>query len=107
MATGFVDAQGLPDSPLDAAAEFYARIAPVVREAMARSQELAIMFDPADHTHTAWRLSAVQGLAREAAPCRVNGVVGQRSNPEGTAEALQFVHDNPAITGQLLEVAPG
>ena len=107
MAAGFVDAKGLPDSPLDAAAEFYTRIVPAVREVMARSSDLAIMFDPADHTHSAWRLSAIQELAREAVPCRINGVVAQRSNLDGTAQALQFVHDNPGVTGQLLAVEPG
>jgi hypothetical protein len=102
--TGFVDAKGLPESPVDAAAQFYARIAPAVRKAMAESSDLAIVFDPADHSHSAWRLAAIQELAREAVPCRVNGVVAQLSNLEGTAQALQFVHDNPGVTGQLLAV---
>lgn len=104
MNSGFVDAKGLPDSPLDAAADFHARIVPAIREAMPRSSDLAIVFDPADHTHSTWRLAAIQELAREAAPCRVNGLVAQRSNLEGTALALQFLHDSPGITGQLLTV---
>jgi hypothetical protein len=104
MGSGFVSARGLPDAPLDAAAEFHARILPSVREVMTRNTDLAVMFDPADHTHRAWRVAAIQGLAREAAPCRINGIVGHPGNLVGTAEALNFVHANPGITGQLLAV---
>jgi hypothetical protein len=104
MNSGTVDAKGLANSPLDAAADFYARIVPAIREAMARSSDLAIVFDPADHSHSAWRLAAVQEIAREAAPCRVNGLVASRSNLNGTAQALQFLHDSPGISGQLLTV---
>jgi hypothetical protein len=49
-------------------------------------------------------VAAIQGLAREAAPCRINGIVGHPGNLVGTAEALNFVHANPGITGQLLAV---
>ncbi len=107
MASGVVDATGLPATPLDAAAQFHARIVAVVRKAMVPDGDVAIVFDPADHTHSAWRLAAIQELAREAAPGRVNGVAAQPSNPEGTAEVLRFLHANPGVTGQLLTVGSG
>ena len=104
--SGWICARGLPDIPLDAAAEFHARIVPDVRQAMARSGDIVICFDPADHAHKAWRLAAIQNLAREGASgCRVNGLVASSSDLAGTAETRQFLQQAAGVTGQLLEVA--
>ncbi len=104
MTSAIVKAGGLPEAPLDAAAAFHARIVPDVRIAMPRNRDIAIIFDPADHTHHAWRLAAIQELAREAAPCRINGVVASRSDFAGLAQVLNFVHANEGVTGQVLTV---
>lgn len=104
MVGGFVDAKGLPEQPLDAAAEFYERIVPSLRNSTTASSDLIIVFDPADHTHDKWRQAAIQDLAREAAPCRINAVVGSRENLQGTAQTIQYLHDAPGITGQILTV---
>jgi hypothetical protein len=99
---------GLPDTPTDAAREFYEVHLPTVRDALeaarARSGEstLTLMFPPADHTHRAWRLAAVQGLAREQAPVRINGLIGE--DEARLKEALAYLAEAPGITGQLLEV---
>ena len=95
---GLIVAAGLPDSPLDAAAEFHAAIVPQVR---AEPGDVVLAFDPADHSHGAWRLAAIQELAREAAPRRVNAVVG----PAGAAQAavLEYLANAPGVTGQMLQ----
>ena len=79
-----LSARGLADGPLDAAAGFHARVVPAVREAIAGADLVCIVFDPADHTHRAWRVAAVQALAREAAPGRVNAI---SAGPVKTASA--------------------
>ncbi|WP_347303184.1 Rossmann fold domain-containing protein [Croceibacterium sp. TMG7-5b_MA50] len=95
-------ATGLPSSALDAAAAFHAEYLPQARALLASGADIAIRFDPADHPHGAWRLAAVQELAREAAPLRVNGVVGDGG--AGTEQVLAWFADATAITGQILAV---
>jgi hypothetical protein len=104
MTVRLVRATGLPESPLDAAMDFYSRILPAVREGPGAVEEIVVGFEPAGHEHHAWRLAAIQELAREMAPCRVNGVVMPAANPVGCAEALNYLHRAPGITGQLLSV---
>ena len=67
MAQALVAANGLPESPLDAALHFYQRHVPQI---LAAGDDCAVLFDPADHSHHAWRLAAVQQLARDVAPAR-------------------------------------
>jgi hypothetical protein len=100
MAQALVAANGLPESPLDAALDFYQRHVPQIRAA---GDDCAVLFDCADHTHHAWRLAAVQQLAREAAPARVNAIVG--GEEAAIAELLAYLAAAPGVTGQLLAVA--
>lgn len=98
-------ATGLPDDPVAAATAFYADIVPDLRAAPERPS-LAVLFSPADHSHAAWRLAAIQQLARDAAPAtRVNAVVVNPADEEGTAEVIRFALTAPGITGQIIEVA--
>ena len=99
MAQQRIDARRLPESPLDAAAEFLAQIAPQVRAAAA---DVAIVFDPANHPHDEWRLAAIRQLARDAAPQRVNAATG----PDGAAldDVLAYLAAAPGVTGQILIV---
>jgi len=94
--------EGLPDSPLDAAAAFHTDWLPRARAALAEGRDLALMFPPAGHEHRGWRLAAVQELAREAAPLRVNALVG--AEDEALAAMLEWLAQAEAITGQLLTV---
>lgn len=91
-------ATDLPAGPLDAAGAFHARVVPLVRRRM--ESDLAIIFDPADHTHQAWRAAAIGELAREAAPCRVNGVVGV--NSAQVSQVCDWLASAPGVTGQVL-----
>lgn len=91
---------GLPDNPLDAAAHFGAKVLPDLRTDMAKAGEVVILFEPADHTHDAWRLSSVQGLAREAAPLRVNAVVS--ADYEAIQKATDYLASASGVTGQIL-----
>jgi len=93
-----VSARGLAEDPLDAAAEFHARVVPAVRAAIAEGEAVCIMFDPADHTHRAWRVAAVQSLAREAAPARINAVAA--ADDETGVSTLAYLEQAPGVTGQ-------
>jgi hypothetical protein len=104
MAVRFVRATGLPENPLDAATDFYSRILPAIREDLEQVGEIVVGFEPAGHDHYAWRLAAIRDLAREVAPCRVNGVVVPATDPVGCAETLNYLNGAPGITGQLLAV---
>jgi hypothetical protein len=90
---------GLPDTPLDAAAAFHQAWLP---QARAIADDLVLLLPEAGHQHRAWRLAAVQELAREAAPRRVNAIAGNQE--DAIAEAAAFLAGAPGITGQLLAV---
>ena len=102
-----------PHSPVDAAQHYYREIAPRLRAAQERAgpaedgpeehQALIVVFPPADEAHRAWRLAAIQSLAREAAPRRVVGIVGEEE--AGVLALADWTANAPGITGQLLEVA--
>mgnify|MGYP000215224258 CR=1 FL=1 len=100
MAQAILRAEELPQLPVDAALEFYARFVPSLRLALADSDEAAVIFEPEDHAHRAWRRAAVQELAREAAPKRVNAIEGD--DDTAIAETLAFLAGAPGVTGQLL-----
>ena len=93
----------LPAEPLGAAARFYgeelARI-----EALAvtpdHGEHLVLIFPPADHSHRAWRLAAVQELARKYAPRRINALAS--SEEAAVAAAERYLAAAPGVTGQLL-----
>jgi len=95
------DVGPLPDGALAAAAEFHARVLPKVDAKLADTADSCILvFPPADHTHRAWRLAAVQGLARAHAPLRVNAVAGD--DPATIVAALAYLDSAHGVTGQLL-----
>lgn len=91
----------LPDEPLAAAAHFHAEVLPRALAALKEHPaHLALVFAPADHAHTAWRLAAVQGLAREHAPSRINAMAAD--DEAGIAAALAYLDAAEGVTGQLL-----
>jgi hypothetical protein len=91
----------LPDRPLDAAAEFFAQVLPQVRREFASSTApLCLRFSPADYTHAAWRRAAVQSLAREAVPARINAVAAD--DDAAVAAALAYLDRAAGVTGQYL-----
>jgi hypothetical protein len=94
--------EGLPQGTLEAAAQFHAEVLPGIRDALARSENLVLAFPPADHTHRGWRLAAVQQLARQAAPLRVNALAGGDAAAIAAAEA--YLAGTPGVTGQLLRL---
>lgn len=98
-----LEVSGLPDAPSAAAAAFH-------REWLAKAQallsppplgeDLVLKFEAADYTHTAWRLAAVQMLAREHAPVRVNAISGGSTAAQKAAVA--YLAAGAGITGQYL-----
>jgi hypothetical protein len=102
MAQAEMAVQGLPEAPLDAAAAFHAQWLPEARAALAAGHDLVLVFAPAGHEHRGWRLAAVQELAREAAPLRVNALVA--TDGPGLMEMLGWLEQAEAITGEMLTV---
>lgn len=91
----------LPDAALAASALFHAEVLPCVMAQLAQGAEsVVLVFEPADHTHRAWRMAAVEGLAREAAPHRINAV--ESADEAAIAAACTYLHRAPGITGHVL-----
>jgi len=90
----------LPEGALEAAAEFHARVLPLIPPQ--NGEDLVVIFPPAPYDHRGWRLAAVQDLARAAAPARVNAIAG--NDEAAIAEALAYLEGAPGVTGQLLAV---
>ncbi|MFM5885080.1 MAG: Rossmann fold domain-containing protein [Novosphingobium sp.] len=91
-----LDVTGLPDDPLAAAAQFYSKVMPGI----GGEGDLALVFPAADHTHRAWRLAAVEGLARARVPGRINALSG--GSPATVAAAVAYLAAAPGVTGQYL-----
>jgi hypothetical protein len=131
MGQAVLRVEGLPDAALDAAEAFYEAWLPQARAALypprngegeggsadvgipsvARlrpappprsGEDLAIVFPSAPYDHRGWRLAAVQDLAREAAPKRVNAIAGDDN--DAIAATLLWLASAPGVTGQLLAV---
>jgi len=96
-----LDVGPLPESALAAAARFHAEVLPRAQAALIGGADpLTLVFAPADHTHRAWRLAAVQALAREHAPRRVNALAS--ADPAAIDSARRWLESAPGVTGQLL-----
>jgi hypothetical protein len=67
-------------------------------------EDLVLIFAPAPYDHRGWRLAAVQDLAREAAPRRVNAIAG--ADEAAIADTLGWLGQAPGVTGQLFAVDP-
>ena len=93
----------LPAEALAAAAQFHAEVVPEAHLLLdARPDCLTLVFAPDSHAHRGWRLAAIQSLAREYAPARVNALVTESEH--ALAAALKFLEAAPGVTGQLLEL---
>ncbi|MFA7602748.1 MAG: Rossmann fold domain-containing protein [Novosphingobium sp.] len=91
----------LPEASLAAAARFHAETLPRIAAALAGADShLVIVFEPADYTHRSWRLAAVQQLARDHAPLRVNALAADDARAIAAAEA--YLGAAPGVTGQYL-----
>ena len=100
-------------APLDAAAEFHQRYLPHLRSLLVPGarpspyvteeiDSLVLVLGPVAHEHRSWLQAAVQSLAREAAPKRVNAVAGPGPSP--IDDALAYLAGAPGVTGQVLVV---
>lgn len=91
---------------LEAAADFHARLLPSIEATLLGGADpLTLVFLPAgsgdeDHAHRAWRIAAVQGLARRYAPSRVNAI--ESDERAAIAAARAWLDDAGGVTGQLL-----
>ena len=98
-----LEVQQLPDLPSAAAAAFHRDFLPraeALLEAGARC--LTLQFPAGDHTQRGWRLAAVQALAREHAPARVNAIAG--GGAAARAAALAYLNAADGVTGQYLQL---
>lgn len=94
-----LDITGLPVLPSAAAAVFHGEW---MTKAAGIAEALTLVFPPADHTHTGWRLAAIQTLAREAAPQRINAVASD--DPAAIRAALAYLESADGLTGQYLQL---
>lgn len=95
----------LSDDALEAATDFHARLLPGIEATLSGGADpLTLVFLPAPcdlrHEHRAWRLAAVQGLARRFAPSRVNAV--ESDEGEAVIAAQRWLDGAGGVTGQLL-----
>lgn len=91
----------LSDDALEAAADFHARLLPAIEMTLSGGADpLTLVFLPAGHEHRAWRLAAVQGLARRFAPSRVNAV--ESAEAAAVAATQRWLDGAGGVTGQLL-----
>ncbi|MFM6930763.1 MAG: Rossmann fold domain-containing protein [Novosphingobium sp.] len=88
----------LPDDALDAASTFHAEVLPRLRALP--DAVITCVFPPADHGHADWRRAAIQSLAREIAPRRVNAVASDDEAAIASADACLTGADG--VTGQYL-----
>jgi len=65
-------------------------------------EDLVLVLPAAAYDQRGWRLAAVQDLAREAAPRRVNAIAGD--DDEAIAATAEWLAQAPGITGQLFAV---
>ncbi len=102
MATYGIYADTSREDPLFAADHFYAEH---MQTAVPDGVDLMVYyFDYAGHEHQAWRVAAIQGLARTMTPVRVNAIVGSDPNEASVVQALDFLERSPGTTGQILTV---
>ena len=91
----------LADDALEAAADFHARLLPSIEMTLSGGADpLTLVFLPAGRDHRAWRLAAVQGLARRFAPSRINAL--ESDEPAAIAAAARWLGDAGGVTGQVL-----
>lgn len=95
------EARGLPDSPLDAASAFASKHVPVLRGK--KASDCIILLDPANHTHDSWRKAAIEELARENAPARINAIVGE--DVTAIKELIDYLDAALGVTGQIFTLA--
>jgi hypothetical protein len=92
---------GLPAEPLAAAARFYAdELAAIEAMLETVADGLVVVFQAADHTHRGWRLAAIQQLARDHAPIRVNAV--SSDDARAIDATVRYLAAAPGVTGQYL-----
>ncbi|HEX7751328.1 MAG TPA: hypothetical protein VF440_02915 [Novosphingobium sp.] len=89
----------LPQGALAAAARFHAEVLPGIES---EPGDLVLVFGPADHTHDGWRRAAIQQLARDRAPRRINALAGD--DEPAIAAATAYLAGAPGVTGQLLSL---
>ena len=98
-----LEVQPLPDLPSAAAAAFHRDLLPRAAALLeAGASCLTLQFPAGDHTQRGWRLAAVQALAREHAPARVNAIAG--GDGAARAAALAYLNAADGVTGQYLHL---
>jgi hypothetical protein len=90
----------LPGEALAASVHFHAAVLPRALETLERGETLTLVFAPADHTHRAWRVAVVQGLARQYAPVRVNAVAAE--DEKAIVAVADYLAAAEGVTGQYL-----
>ena len=116
---GCLTSDAWSDDPADDALHFYTTLMPLARGLLTGEvppsvvnlkdpvDSIVVVFGYGGYEHRDWQLAAMQTLAREVAPKRINGIVGGDSEPETLDtidEVAAWLAAAPGITGQLLAV---
>ena len=88
----------LPDDALDAASAFHTEVLPRLRALP--DAAITCAFPESGHGHADWRRAAIQSLARELAPRRINGIASDDEAAIAAAEA--YLTAAEGVTGQYL-----
>lgn len=91
----------LPEDPLAAAALFHAEWLPRVLALLDSGEAVVtLVFAPMGLAHDGWREAAVQLLARDRTPARINAICGE--DPAAIGATAAFIAHAPGLTGQYL-----
>ena len=74
---------GLPEAPSAAAALFYSQWLGQAQAMLAKGDALALVFPPASHEHTGWRLSAVRAKSTRCITMSRGGATPSAPWPSG------------------------
>jgi hypothetical protein len=98
-----LQANSLPDRPLDAATAFMALYLSQARTLLEATDTtaLAIILPPAGKGHSDWRRALARDLAREYPPKRANVIAAHPG--EACEQLLRFLSDAPGVTGHYCE----
>ncbi|MFM6932883.1 MAG: Rossmann fold domain-containing protein [Novosphingobium sp.] len=88
----------LPNDALDAASVFHTEVLPRLRTLA--DTAITCVFPQAGHGHADWRRAAIQSLARDIAPRRINAVASDDEAAIAAAEA--YLSSAEGVTGQYL-----
>ena len=92
--------QSLPETALEASADFVADHLSAIREHLSDGDDLIVVLPMASYDHADWRRAAVRDLARVHAPARINFITAAAD--DAVEASTRYLASAPGLTGQYL-----